>query len=309
MSESISVCLVSLTLLLLLRELERPVDGSPSLRWGGRWWIVGAAFGLTALARSETVLMIPLAAALVWWLPAGGDDERRRGVVPGAAVLAGAILVLTPWIAFNLSRFERPVFLTTNDGTTLAGAYCDDSFHGRGTGGWTVLCLGGELDDRVLTEPSIRSEVRREAAIDYLRANRNELPRVVAARLGRMLDVYGLDSMIELDTGEQRPLWGVWAGIVMFWVMAPLAVVGFIAQRRTVKWTLLLPVVTVVVATVVFYGAHRLRSTAEPTIVVCAAAAITHLMTRVQRPRHVGGRAQKRDPKSGIMGAWVAIHH
>ncbi len=278
MSESISVFLVTLTLLLLLRELERPT-GESTVAWGGRWWIVGAAFGVTALARSETVMMIPLAAALVWWLPAPGGD-RRRGIVPGAAVLAGAILVLTPWIAFNLSRFERPVFLTTNDGTTLAGAYCDESFHGRGTGGWTVLCLGGELDDRVLTEPSIRSEVRREAAIDYLRANRDELPRVMAARVGRMLDVYGLDSMIELDTGEQRPLWGVWSGIVMFWVLAPLAVVGFVAQRRTVKWTLAIPVITVVVATIVFYGAHRLRSTAEPTIVVCAAAAIAAIARR-----------------------------
>ena len=81
--------------------------------------------------------------------------------------------------------------------------------------------------------------------------------------------------------GKGSPL----SGIAMFWVLAPLAVVGFVAQRRTVKWTLVLPVVTVVVATVVFYGAHRLRSTAEPTIVVCAAAAITHLMSRAQSRR------------------------
>ena len=278
MSESISVCLVSLASLLLLKELERPITRSTQ-RWGGRWWLVGAVFGLSALARSETVVMIPMAAVVASWLPDAPDGRGRR-LVPGAALLAAAMLVLLPWVAFNLSRFERPVFLTTNDGTTLAGAYCDDSFYGRGTGGWTVLCLGGPLDDKVLTEPSVRSEVRRDAALDYLGDHVEEMPRVVAARLGRVLDLYGLDSMVVLDTGEGRPLRGVWAGIVAFWVLAPLAIAGFVMQRRAARWTLALPVITVVLTTVVFYGAHRIRSTAEPAIVVAAATAIVAVVRR-----------------------------
>ncbi len=82
MSESISVCVLTVALFLLLRQLDRPLTDTAGARWSHGWWIVGAAFGVTALARSETVVLLPMAAVLAWWLPAE-PDGRRRGVVPG----------------------------------------------------------------------------------------------------------------------------------------------------------------------------------------------------------------------------------
>jgi hypothetical protein len=64
----------------------------------------------------------------------------------------------------------------------------------------------------------------------------------------------------------------VWAGIVMLWMLLPLAAVGLYRTRGTDRRILMLPIIVVVVTTVLFYGGHRLRAPAEP--VLCLAAAI-----------------------------------
>ena len=43
-----------------------------------------------------------------------------------------------PWVGFNLSRFEDPTFLATNDGQTLLGANCPGTYHGPATGMWLL---------------------------------------------------------------------------------------------------------------------------------------------------------------------------
>ena len=98
------------------------------------------------------------------------------------------------------------------------------------------------------------------------------------ARVARTLDLYGLDSLVAQDVGEERYRWASWAGIVTWWVTAPLAVVGAVhlaRRRRRVLALLCCPVAAVAFTTVVFYGAHRIRSSMEPTVAVLAAIAIS----------------------------------
>jgi 4-amino-4-deoxy-L-arabinose transferase-like glycosyltransferase len=278
MSESISVLAVSIALLALWRAME-----APSVR---RWIWCGVATGLAMLARSELVLLVPIGAVLLVLAArrrraAGADGgaargSRRGGLAVGILVVA-ALATTAPWVVFNLVRFERPVFLTTNDGTTLAGAYCPQAFGGPGLGGWSILCLS---DDDQLLEPSIRSERRRHDALEFLRSHEGELPKVVAARVLRTVDLYGLHDLVFQDVGEERWRWASWAGIVSFWVLAPTAVFGLTRLRRRARWTLLGPVLAVLVTTVVFYGAHRIRSSAEPTVVIGAAVAIVTFVDR-----------------------------
>jgi hypothetical protein len=53
-----------------------------------------------------------------------------------------------------------------------------------------------------------------------------------------------------------------------------MAVFGAIKTRRRDRAVLLIPVMIALVTTVVIYGGHRIRSSAEPSIVVFAAVAI-----------------------------------
>ncbi|MFN8022314.1 MAG: glycosyltransferase family 39 protein [Acidimicrobiales bacterium] len=278
MSESVSMLCVSLALLVTLGLVDRPT-------WR-RGAVVGVALGLSALARSELALLVPLVAALVLVR----ERPRRSGrpwreVVLVPAIVAGlAGATVAPWVVFNLVRFERPVTLTTNDGTTLLGSYCDTTFHGTELGGWSIFCVTDDPDYAMDEEPSVRSARQRDLAVDYARDHVRRLPVVVAARVARTLDLYGLDSLVAQDTGEERYRWASWAGIVTWWVTAPLAVLGAVrllrrAGGRRMLAVLCCPVVAVAFTTVVFYGAHRIRSSMEPSAAVLAALGSVWLLS------------------------------
>ncbi len=283
MSESVSMLLVACVLRCALDSVER----------GGRRPLValGVALALAALARSELVLLIPL---VLTWLAV---SRHRRGerwlpaVVPAAAV---AGLVLLPWVAFNLARFERPVLLTTNDGTTWLGANCPQTYDGDQIGGWTLDCIGSDPDYRPDEEPSVRSARQRSLAVHYVRDHLGDVPKVVAARLGRTLDLYGLGDLVHQDVGEERPRWAAWAGVVSFWLMAVASVFGARLLRRRDRWLLLLPVLVVVCTTVLFYGGHRIRSSAEPSLVLFTAVAVTEAVAS----RRTGSQLVRRSLRS-----------
>ncbi len=275
MSESLACLLTGFALLLALR-----FDGQPRL---GVAAALGAVVGLAALARSELALLALGFAGLAWWRSAG---HPRRALMP-VNIVAGALLVIAPWTLYNVSRFEEPVLFTTNDGTTLLGANCDSTYYGD-IGGWDLRCLG-DLPPVGTVDASVSSLDRRDQAVDYITDHLGRLPVVVAARVGRLLDVYGLESLVAMDVGEEKAEWAVWAGIVCWWLVAAAAVVGWralgrwgdgAAERSRARWWLAVPVLTVLITTILFYGAHRIRAPAEPAIVVLAAAGVVAVAER-----------------------------
>ncbi len=287
MSESLAVLLVTVTLLVALDLHDRPTTR--------RAGVVGVLVGLAALTRSELALLAPLYAGLVWWRAGTAPERPPSRWVPAAVLLAASLATVAPWLAYNVSRFEEPVLMSTNDGTTLLGANCERTYYDD-LGGWDIRCLEPVPTDES-TDASVRSAARRDLALEYVGDHVARIPLVVAARLGRIVDVYGLGSLVALDAGEEKARGVVWAGIVMWWALAAAAVFGWLTARRAgwgERWWLLAPVVTVLVATVLFYGAHRIRAPAEPVVVVFAAVGVSELLARL-----VPGRWE-RSPSAGI---------
>jgi hypothetical protein len=142
------------------------------------------------------------------------------------------------------------------------------------------LCITADPAYRPDEEPSVRSARQRSLAVHYVRGHLGDVPGVVIHRVGRTLDVYGLSDLLHQDVGEERPRWAAWAGIVMFWGLAVLSVLGAIGAPRRV-WTLLVvPICVVLATTVLFYGGHRIRSTAEPSLVALSAMAVAGFVGR-----------------------------
>jgi 4-amino-4-deoxy-L-arabinose transferase-like glycosyltransferase len=285
MSESLSMLLVASILLAAHRSLTTPGWRIAAL--------TGLLAGLGALARSELALLVPGLAAMFWLIgrPVSGRPQTvtwQQRLVRPAALVGAAVLVVLPWVTFNLVRFERPVTLSTNDGTTMLGAYCDDSFQGPNMGGWSLFCVVDDPDYSVDEEPSVRSERQRSEAVTYARHHIRRLPLVAAARVGRSLDVYGLDSLIDQDVGEERYRWASWAGVAMWWVLAVFAMFGMRRMDRRSRWLLSLPCAAVLITSVVFYGGHRIRSSMEPVVVIAAAVAVGGLLDRRSLRRHAG---------------------
>ena len=268
MSESISVLLVALSLWAAWRAVQRPGRSADVM--------LGVSLGLAVLARSELVVCAPLVILWVVW------SRRKESTVWKPALLTSAVVlgVLAPWVTFNMVRFERAVVLTTNDGTTLLGANCPDTYSGSVIGGWTIDCVSGRPDYDPAEEPSVRSARQRSQALSFVAHHLGSTPKVVAARVLRTLDLYGLGNLVQQDVGEERPRWAVWLGIGMFWLLAPLAAVGARFAQRPQRLLLVAPFLSVLVTTVLFYGAHRIRSSAEPSIVLLAAIAVSQILDR-----------------------------
>lgn len=258
MSESLGALLVALVLLVMLRLLERPSVAQAVL--------IGALVGLAVLTRSELLIALPLIGVVAarWIRP------RREMVRVVLAMGLTAAVVIAPWIVYNMSRFDENVFLSTNDGTTLIGANCPETYSASALGGWSLYCVldvqgGPGVDD------SVRSSLQRSTAISYARHHLGRLPLVALARLGRSADLFKIDNLVHQDVGEEKARWASWAGIVSWWVLAPLAGIGIVRSRRRDATVLLVPVVVVVITSIAFYGAHRLRLPLEPVVVLGAA--------------------------------------
>lgn len=254
--------------------------------------LLGIACGVAVLTRGELALLVPLTItpALLW--PRAGPLTqsplvRRLGLAAIVGVVGVAIVL--PWSAFNTARFSEPVLLSTNDGLTLLGANCDPVYHGGGTGFWNLECARG-LEEQIPAgaDQAERSSVYRDAAFDYISQNRDEIPRVVAARLGRLFAVWNNEQMVWLNQNEGRESWASWSGIAAFWMFVPLAVGGAILlrSRRTAIWPLVSTGVLVTITAVFFYGIVRFRLPLDVAMVPLAAVALTWLAQRAfSQPR------------------------
>ena len=263
MSETFVALLVAILLVVVYR--------TPSPLSTRRLAGLGALVGLLALTRSETALLFVL---VVVPIAVGATYERwarRLGLMAIAAVAAAAIVA--PWTIYNVTRFEKPVLLSSNDGLTLLGANCDDVYYGGDTALWDLGCI---LGLPVAGDQSEVSEAYRELAFDYIANHKRRLPVVMAARVGRVWSLYGPARMVEYNTGEGRETWASWLGLGAYYLLAPAAVVGAVVLRRrgVALAPLLATAALVTISAALFYGLVRFRVPAEVAIVVLAAVAL-----------------------------------
>ena len=228
---------------------------------------LGAGIGLLALTRAEGVLLFALLALPVAFAVPGLDWRRRLERI-GVMALAALALVL-PWVAFNLARFEAPAYLSTGSGVTLVDSSCNAVYSGPFIGWWSFLCI----PDRISNDEAVNDRENREVALRYVRRHVSELPRVVAARVGRMWGVFRPLQTADLDG---RGVNADRAGLAASYVLIPLAIGGLVMLRR--RREPILPMLAlgamVTITAALFYGAVRFRVPADVAIVVCAAVAL-----------------------------------
>jgi 4-amino-4-deoxy-L-arabinose transferase-like glycosyltransferase len=275
MSETLAALAVALAILLAYRFWDAP-------SWGSAAW-VGVAIGVAALARAElglllVIMMLPLALFRC---------ERSFGARIGLVVVAGlaTVLVVSPWVLFNVSRFDEPVFFSTNDGLTICGANSPNAYEGIGTGLWDPSTCErsdpvAEHEDAGAVSNRLRSD-----GIDYIVDHAGRAPVVVATRLARVWSLYAPGYMAEYNAGEGREEWASWFGFATFWLLVPFAVGGAVVLRRArVPITpLVAQFVMVTVTAIAIYGLVRFRVPAEVSLVVLAAVGIDRLLARTSR--------------------------
>jgi 4-amino-4-deoxy-L-arabinose transferase-like glycosyltransferase len=272
MPEALAGLLVALALWLSIRYLK-----------SGRTWLLiwlGVVVGLGALARGELLLLV-LVLVLPVCLLKRDQPVGKRLLRAGVATLVAA-LVIAPWAIYNVSRFEKPVFISTAQDTTIGGANCDLAYHGARIGAWAGECVQDILD-RGLEESVGASKIRSRAA-NYVRDNLSRVPLVALARIGRTWDVFKPADNVTLGELQRRPRAWSWVGLAMYAALVVLAAGGAYVLRREPSLLVLLAMPVLVTLTgALFWGNPRFRRPAEIVLVVLAGAAIDALLARRTR--------------------------
>ncbi|HEY3670499.1 MAG TPA: acyltransferase family protein [Acidimicrobiia bacterium] len=274
--EGLFALTVVLVVLATYRFLDRPGIARAA--------VLGGLLGLALLVRGEAIFLLATIALIVAIVIRHRGWRSTLGLV--AVLGAATLLVVSPWLIRNETRFERPVAFSTNSGDVLAQSNCDETYYGPTIGYWVYLC---SARIPVTGDESQIANQRSQTAIDYIRDHRSRVPVVVAARVGRLWDVYQPITNTELSTIEGRDLNVSRAGLAMYAVLVPFALLGFVVLRRRRRprlSPLLAPALMVTITAMTTYGEIRFRAAAEGTIVILAAVAVDALLRR-RRPADV----------------------
>jgi 4-amino-4-deoxy-L-arabinose transferase-like glycosyltransferase len=287
MSESLATLLVAIGLLLTYRYARLPTF------WNAAW--LGAVCGLAALTRGELILLVPLLGlAAVWRGHVTAGAPRVAGF---ACVVAAALVVLAPWVAFNLSRFEQPVYVSSNLGGTLCGANNRLTYGGSELGLWDRS--GCPTPSTRPVDQSELNDFWTTQSVDYTRNHVSRLLLVAVARLARITGVYAPGQMVafEAETGG-RPRVASWFAYGVSLLLVPVGAYGYVVLRRRRAFVapLVMMVAMALLVALLLHGDVRYRVPADVALVVLAAAAVDALIRPRPAPPSVGGSAAREVP-------------
>lgn len=257
--------------------------------------VVGLLLGLTALTRSEAVLLVPVAGVLIGWprATAGGSQHdqatlRARPLAPTARafglVAAGAAVLLGAWAVRSSVELGGVVLTSTNSGTLVAGSNCDPVYHGPQKGLWLLQCV--EAVDITGVEGDELGRTRRwiSAGTRYTRDHLSEVPGVAVVRALRTWGLWDPSGQVNIESFEGRNRdWHTFAHrahlVTLAFAVGGFVVLGRWRQRRDLA-LLLAPVVLSVLVSMASWGNTRLRAGADVALVVGAAVALEAVVRR-----------------------------
>jgi hypothetical protein len=249
--------------------------------------LLGLACGVTALSRTELILLFPLVVIPLALFVRNVTWGRRARMAIVACVMGG--LAIAPWAVYNLSRFEETTTMTSATGAALSAASCDAVWYGKLIG-YYANCFQGPWPSQKLDE-SQRDLVPRKQAVEYTKAHIRRLPLVVAARVGRLWGLFKPGQTTAFDwTIEGRGRAPSWIGLFCYYALLPFAAFGLVLMRR--RRIPILPLIAIALiatfAAAITFGVTRYRAPAEVALVVAAAIGIdaTWKWWRARRSGH-----------------------
>jgi hypothetical protein len=246
---------------------------------------MAAALSVGALTRSEGTLLF-LLLVLPALLLVRGLSVRRRLEYVGATALV-AVVVMGPWVVRNLVTFDEPTVLGTGFGSVLAYGNCDATYSGEFLGYWSDQCALKNYPPH-LEESRIDLRARRKAT-DYIDNHLSRVPVVVAARIGRVWDVFRPTQNVHLNAFyERRGDAASWAVLIGYYLMLPFAILGLVVmrRRRVPIFPMIAIAVSVTITVALSFGITRYRAPVDAVLPVLAAVAIDALWRRRERGQH-----------------------
>lgn len=290
MSESMAILCVTILVATALRVRARVTEGTSN-----KWDVValGLAISMAALARAELLLCGSIIGFLCF-LGRPTWHSFKKVVLTGIV----ALVPMTPWIGYNLSRFNQPVFLSDGAGVTLSSSNCDVVYNGPRVGLWSWECsikrLNRFYEDNPEADRSEEMKFLGRAGRDYINDHLADQPRIIGLRVARAFGFYKFQSQLVTDKKSDgrgnmvsRGAWYTYYGLL------PLAALGALISRHKNRSLpiVIIPLITAVITVAITFGSTRYRAISEVTLVILGAVGINYLVQRVRHPKKIGAHS------------------
>ncbi len=233
-----------------------------------RWSILaGVCSGMAILTRPQALFLLPAGLCFLLLAP---RSRRRSAWISASVQLLIAACVVGPWILRNQSALGKPTIATVG-GYTFWGANNEviDGDSAR-RGRW--MPVDSLVDASRLLDGD---EVQRESAawaygLAFWREHPARVPGLLLFKILRLLSPF-----------PETPNRVVWFTFAIAWILAAPLVIGgvWLASRRNRNALVALgiPLVSILMATLVFYGSARIRDTGCVALMVFVGLSLAEL--------------------------------
>jgi hypothetical protein len=246
--------------------------------------ISGVLVGLVSLTRGNGVALLLPVLLLVW-----NERPRRswRALRSPLVALTAAVLTLVPWTVRNAVEFHALIPISTEGGSALRGAYndlarADPRFPGLWRPPFDEMLSIHAASPR-LNEAQVYDRLR-QRGVDYIGAHPGYFFAELLRNTQHLLNMPGPALERYFAHYEDYDATLAEVGVYAFWLLLALAAAGAAtrAARRPPPAFWLCPA-ALVLPTILFLGATRYRSPADPFLVMLAALGVLAISRRLRR--------------------------
>ncbi|HEY7137455.1 MAG TPA: glycosyltransferase family 39 protein [Acidimicrobiia bacterium] len=275
MSETIAVPVVTGAVLATVWAVQPSGEKRFDAR---RFLVVGALFGIAALARAEAPIVMVCVVGLA--LLTRRAATRARLVAVGATLLAFAV-VSVPWVTYVVRDFGTSGLWATDSAKTLAGANCATTFGGPRIGLWDVSCETSPDWPRVTEADAVRANRRR--ATHFVRTHLARAPLVASVRVLRTAGLWSPRQQRDFETVESRSRTWQWFAWWCYLLALPFAAWGIarLVRRNPAARAIAGLFVGIAFASALSDGNQRIRLAAEPEILLCAVVGVNAMWSKM----------------------------
>lgn len=252
--------------------------------------LLGVAIAIAGHLRTEIIyqFLVLLVPPLAWSIWRRSRQQRLKLI---AVTWVTVIALSMPWNLYLWVSMEEPAFMATGFGSVLKNGSCDQAWFGRNIGYLEFSCfedattIATQLTSGGLAsvDESQLDRVYRDRALEYISANAGRIPIVVAARIGRIWELYAPFDNVRLnDYVEGRGYTDSLLGLLAYWALLPFGLFGAITmyRRRIPISPLVAPVISVTATAAISFALTRYRLPADVALVIAAAVGIDAILRR-----------------------------